>query len=488
MINMTLSGITKVLQGELFGTDRMVNEVITDSRKLSESEDNSNRLFIALKGPHFDAHQFLTTLPKNLGGVVVDHQCEIDIPQVIVTSTHKALAELARHNRMQSNAKVVAITGSSGKTTVKEMIAAVLTLAGKTLATEGNFNNDIGAPLTLLRIEQEHQFAVIELGANHEGEIAFTSDITQPDVAMVNNVSEAHLEGFGDIQGVARAKSEIYYSLSKDGIAIVNQDEPFAEFFMQRIECPMLRFSINQNADVYADNIVIEENQAPSFDLHYGEKLKHVELSVVGIHNVANAVAAASCCIALGITLDIIVEGLRKASPVPGRLVVNTLPNGCKVIDDSYNANVSSMKAAIDLLGQFPGKRILVAGDMGELGEQARECHEQIGAYAKQVGIEKLFSVGVLTQFTQRGFHSSDSKERTEAERHTINQTHFSQQAELIKTLKKEAKKGVTILVKGSRSAHMENIVKALEESTFDSCNEDQLKGSQSIASLMGDQ
>ncbi len=488
MIEMTLAAIAKRLNANLLGKDTIVNQVITDSRILDHQTDNQQRLFIALKGPHYDAHQFLETLPKNLGGVVVDHQCDTSIPQIIVQSTHTALAELARFNRLQSNAKVVAITGSSGKTTVKEMIASILTSVGKTLATQGNFNNDIGAPLTLLRIDQEHQFAVIELGANHEGEIAFTSDITQPDVAMVNNVSEAHLEGFGDIQGVARAKSEIYFSLQKDGIAVVNQDDSFAEFFEQRIECPSIRYSIKQPADVYASDIKIMENQTPSFNLHYAENTQRVELSVVGVHNVANAVAAASCCIAMGISLDVIAAGLQSASSVPGRLVVKTLPNGCKVIDDSYNANVSSMKAAIDLLAQFPGQRLLVAGDMGELGEQARECHEQIGAYAKQVGIEKLFSVGVLTQFAQRRFYAEGRKQISESEQLTINKYHFSKQAELIKTLIKEANKGVTILVKGSRSARMENVVKALEENTSNSITEDPLKDSQNIASLTGDQ
>ncbi len=489
MISMSIETIAQVLGGRLIGADALVDSVMTDSRQIEAGNDYSNYLFIALKGPHFDAHQFLSEFADRVGGMVVDHPCEVTCAQIVVENTHKALADLARYNRSQCHASVIAITGSSGKTTVKEMTAAILSNAGLTLATQGNFNNDIGAPLTLLNLNHQHQFAVIELGANHEGEIAFTSDLTQPDVAVVNNVAESHLEGFGDIQGVARAKSEIYFSLDKSGVAVVNQDDRFASFFEQRIESKMLRFSMRQESDVYASAIKVNSDQSTSFNLNYQQQTETINLAVIGRHNVANALAAASCCLAIGISLKTIAVGLQQAATVSGRLVVKQLQNGCQIIDDSYNANVASMTAAIHLLSQFQGKRILVIGDMAELGETARECHQQIGELAKEVGIDHMFSCGVLTQFAQRAFNLA-SQSTTASELNEINKYHFSEQSELITRLIKEAKNGVTILVKGSRSAHMENVVKALVDIDLsaESLTEDQQKDSDRIASLSGDQ
>lgn len=452
MIATRLSEISSHLDGRLIGEDQIISSLFTDSR-----QQNKKGLFLALKGPHFDAHRFVTDVAESgADAVLVDHQCNTNKPQVIVKNTRMALAEIARLNRIKSSAKYIAITGSCGKTTVKEMVASILQLSGKTFATQGNFNNDIGVPLTLLEFDESIEFGVVELGANHAGEVAYTADITRPDVALVNNVSAAHLEGFGSLQGVATAKREIYTSLSEQGTAVINEDDDFSDYFEQIIKSKILTYSVNKNADVMAKNIQLNENQLPTFDLHFENEKVEVNLSVVGLHNIANALAAASCAIAVGISLKQIAKGLQVTPLVSGRLIVKQLISGCRVIDDSYNANVASMKAAIDLLKNYPAPTILVLGDMAELGEHGRQCHEEIGQYAKESNIEKLFSCGVLTQFSQAAFNDQTN----------ITNRHFNQQHELIKILTKEAKSGTTILIKGSRSAHMENVVKALIESS----------------------
>jgi len=491
MISQKLSYIAEKLSGELIGSDLSVDKVFTDSRTIENNGKTSGRLFVALKGPQFDAHHFIQDVAKIVSAVVVDRVCDISIPQIVVVNTRKALGEIARINRNASHAKVVAITGSCGKTTVKEMIASVLSKLGKTHATKGNLNNDIGAPLTLLEMSENTEFSVIELGANHEGEIAYTSDITKPIVAMVNNVSEAHLQGFGDIQGVARAKSEIYFSLAKNGTAVLNADDQFYDYFKSRITCQQLSFSVEKTNDVYATNIIRNVDQSISFDLNYKNQTQQINLPLVGLHNVSNALAAAACCLALGVTIKQVASGLQQTPLVPGRLVVNKLSNGLTLIDDSYNANVSSMNAAIDLLSHYPAPRILVVGDMAELGEQGRQCHEEVGDYAKSKGIDRLYSCGVLTQFAQLAFAGDKTfSDQSDIGNNGHKGFHFTEQSKLITTLIKEAKGGVTMLVKGSRSAHMENVVKVLTEY----CNGSELskeileEESQSVASLQGDQ
>jgi len=476
MIATPLAEIAANIGAKMIGNDFIVSKVFTDSR-----QKNIDGLFVALKGPHFDAHRFVdNVLQSGAKGVLVDHQCKTDKPQLIVANTRTALAEIARFNRNKSTAKFVGITGSCGKTTVKEMVASILQLSGKILATKGNLNNDIGVPLTLLDIEQDTDFGVIELGANHAGEIAYTADITRPDVALVNNVSAAHLEGFGDLHGVANAKSEIYSPLKKDGIAVVNRDDEFFDFFQKKIDTKQITFSVKTQADVMAKNIQLSENQSSVFELQYQHEKINIELPVVGLHNVSNALAAASCCIALDISLEQIAEGLKNTPVVSGRLLISKLKSGCRIIDDSYNASLASMKAAIDLLKNYSTPKILVLGDMAELGEYGRESHQQVGEYAGRAGIDKLYTCGVLTQFLQTAFQDQVTDQRGE---------HFSQQTELIQKLKKEAIGGATILIKGSRSAHMENIVQALMEN-FEVDNNDQKFFSttdKSAASLQGE-
>jgi UDP-N-acetylmuramoyl-tripeptide--D-alanyl-D-alanine ligase len=469
MIKTSMSEIAEKIGAEMIGEDVDISTVFTDSRR-----EDPNGLFVALKGPHFDAHRFVDEmLDSGASGVVVEHLVETDKTQIVVSNTRLALAEIARLNRNKSQAKYIAITGSSGKTTVKEMVASILQLSGKTFATLGNLNNDIGVPLTLLDIDETIEFGVVELGANHAGEVAFTADITRPDVALVNNVSAAHLEGFGDLHGVASAKREIYSALSQDGVAVLNGDDDFFDYFQKKIIAKKMVFSVKADADVMAKNIQLNENQSSTFELHYKQQLVTIRLPIVGRHNVANALAAASCCLAVGISLSQIAAGLKNTPVVAGRLAIHQLGSGCRMIDDTYNANVASMKAAIDLLSQYPAPKILVLGDMAELGESGRQYHQQVGEYAKQAGIDKLFSCGVLTQFSQMAFTEDDDAYRMSHQKQLdrisdARGQHFNHQKELVKKLKQEAIAGATILIKGSRSAHMENIVQALLENVGD--------------------
>ena len=469
MIKTTLSSLASELANfqnvKMIGDDVDISQVVTDSRA-----DCSQGLFVALRGPHFDAHDFLPqVISQGAKALVVENESALDIPQIIVENSKMALGHLAQINRNRINAKFIAITGSSGKTTVKEMIASILQNIGSTHATKGNFNNEIGVPITLLAMSNNYDFGVIELGASQAGEIAYTAAITRPDVALINNVAAAHLQGFGDLHGVARAKGEIYSVLKPDGIAIINNDDNFAEFWKKQINNPIITFSSQSRADVTANNIQLDQNQCPQFEIEYKGEKNFVRLSLAGLHNVNNALAATACCVAIGISLKDIALGLTQAPVVTGRLMTEILANGCRVIDDTYNANLDSMKAAINLLSQYEGRKILVIGDMAELGEFGRQCHEEIGELAKNSRIDCMYSCGVLTQFSQAVFAGIKPEPNMGQ--------HFSNQQQLIKIIIKEAAMapsingGVTILVKGSRSAHMEKIVLALTE-----CSESSLK------------
>ncbi|MCW9015670.1 MAG: UDP-N-acetylmuramoyl-tripeptide--D-alanyl-D-alanine ligase, partial [Kangiellaceae bacterium] len=311
MISSSLKDIAFALNGRLIGEDIKVDHVFTDSR-----QDCSGGLFVALKGPHFDAHNFLDqVVEKGAAAIIVEKESILDVPQIVVENGQKALGDLARFNRDQLKAKFAAITGSSGKTTVKEMLASIVQNVGSVFATRGNFNNEIGAPLTLLEMDNSHQFGVIELGANHAGEIAYTAGITRPDVAMINNVAAAHLEGFGDLQGVARAKGEIYGEIKEGGVAVVNLDDQFSDYWLKNITSDVITYSVNSSADVYAENVKLDAEQRARFDLCYQNQSQPIQLSLVGEHNVNNALAASSCAIAMGISLSDIARGLAH-SPV----------------------------------------------------------------------------------------------------------------------------------------------------------------------------
>lgn len=444
MIPLSLADIAKAVNGKLIGENITIENINTDSRALVTGE-----LFLALKGPNFDGHRFLAQVVElGCSAVIVDHQCQLDIPQIVVTDTHSALGQIAAYVKEKLAPKTVAITGSSGKTTVKEMVAAILSRLGNVLATKGNFNNDIGVPLTLLRLEPEHDFAVVELGANHMGEIAYTSALVKPDVAIINNIAAAHLEGFGDLCGVARAKGEIFSGLKANGVALYNLDCKFAHKWQWRLtDKKVKQFSCDKAADCFSSDVVLDENGCASFNLNTEQGKAYIELTVPGKHNVCNAVAAATIALEFGASFDDIRLGLAEMSPVKGRLNLYQLSEHFKLIDDTYNANVESIKAATDLLASYSGRRVLILGDMGELGAQAREYHQEVGEYAKQCQIDDLLTIGVLSQNTADAFNGQ----------------HFSERKQLMHclvSLLENEQQPISILVKGSRSARMENVVK----------------------------
>lgn len=465
MIKLSLSELTLAVEGTLVSAqidngEQIINNIVTDSRALQDGE-----VFLALKGPNFDGHRFLKQV-ENLGccAAIVDHQTnQLKIPQIIVKDTRIALGKIAAYVKQQVAPKTVAITGSSGKTTVKEMVAEILSRLGNVLATQGNFNNDIGVPLTLLRLEKQHDFAVIEMGANHLGEIAYTSNLVKPDVAIINNIAAAHLEGFGDLCGVARAKGEIFEGLSTDGVAIYNQDSKYKSKWqwrlidknIRRFSCQKLaEQSVDNIADIYSSTAKLDKDGCASFTLNTATGCINIILAIPGIHNVCNAVAAATIALEFGASLEDIRLGLAQMTPVKGRLNIHQLNHNVKIIDDTYNANVESVKAATDLLASYSGQRILILGDMGELGSDARSYHQEVGVHAHHQQLDYLLTLGVLSQSSSDAFNT-DNKVQSKGQ-------HFSSREQLLAKLKKilsNEEQAISILVKGSRSARMENVV-----------------------------
>lgn len=453
MISTTLSWIAQQINGQLAGADATVSSVSTDTRTLSDKD-----VYLALKGPNFNGHQFVAAAEKaGASAIIASEAVNTSLPVIMVEDTQVALGELGAAVKREVAPKTVAITGSAGKTTVKEMTAAILSRRGHVLATAGNFNNEIGVPLTLLRLTRDVDYAVIELGANHLGEIAYTTNLVKPDVATIVNASAAHLEGFGSLLGVARAKSEIFKGLGKDGVAIVNTDSQFATFWKGKLRYNnVLSFSPNgeSDADYSAEDVILGLDGCAAFQLVCPQGQIGIQLTLPGIHNVGNALVAAALAIQVGATLEDVRDGLFAMQQVAGRLNVKALSNQVRLLDDTYNANVGSVNAAIDTLASFSGERVLILGDMAELGEKARYYHEQVGEYALSKGIDYLFTLGVLSQsassvYGERGFHFSDVPSLMTALENTL----MTQQRD------------ISILVKGSRSAKMERVVAAIEAS-----------------------
>ena len=448
MIRLMLSQLADVTRGELHGRDLAIDEVTSDTRKIT-----AGCLFVALKGERFDAHDFAQQAKQaGAGALLVSRQLACDLPQVVVKDTRLAFGELAAWVRQQVPARVVALTGSSGKTSVKEMTAAILSQCGNTLYTAGNLNNDIGVPMTLLRLTKEHRYAVIELGANHQGEIAWTVSLTRPEAALVNNLAAAHLEGFGSLAGVAKAKGEIFTGLPENGIAILNADNNDWLNWQSVIGARKVwRFSPNAaNSDFTATQIHITSH-GTEFTLQTPQGGVDVLLPLPGRHNIANALAAASLAMAVGADLNAVKAGLAQLHAVPGRLFPITLAENQLLLDDSYNANVGSMTAAVQVLSEMPGYRVLVVGDMAELGTESEACHRQVGEAAKAAGLDRVLSTGVLSAEISRASGVGE---------------HLSDKASLVARLREltAEHKIITILVKGSRSAAMEEVVRALQE------------------------
>jgi UDP-N-acetylmuramoyl-tripeptide--D-alanyl-D-alanine ligase len=447
MQSLSLSQLVPILNAQLAKTDAYFYGVSTDTRTIKEGD-----LFVALSGVQFDAHDFLQAAKeKGASGALVNRFMDVELPQLKVKDTRQSLGDLAAFNRCQFEGPVIAVTGSNGKTTTKEMMAAILCCRGEVLATRGNLNNDIGAPLTLLSLSKNHAYAVIELGASAIGEIAYTSKLTQPHVSVLTNASNAHVEGFGSLAGVVQAKGEIFDVLENTkGVAIINADDNHAPIWLERAKNKKIKkFSTNaqSGADYFATNITVNKIGQVGFYLHAPVGEIDIQLNLLGKHNIGNALAAAAATLAVGASLYDVKFGLEAMQPVSGRLNAKIGINNNGVIDDTYNANPNSMRAAIDCLAELPNKKILVIGDMAELGDDAFDEHAKIGVYAKQKDIHCLYGIGPLSARAVAGFGQGAIG--------------FDNHQAVIEHLKNETQP-FTALVKGSRSAHMEVVVHAL--------------------------
>lgn len=431
------------------GKDIFIEQVVTDTRVMAK-----NSLFVALKGEQFDGHDFVEKAAAN-GAValLVSRPCELNLPQLIVQDTKVALGQLGAWVKAKTQTYSIALTGSCGKTTVKEMLAAILSLEAKTLYTQGNFNNDIGVPLTLLRLEPSDKFSVIELGANHIGEIAYTAQLVKPDIALVTNLAAAHLEGFGSLEGVTQAKGEIFQGLKSDGVAIVNLDSwGGASWEKDLAHKKLITTSVSDPfADFYAKSLLHGEDGCYQFVLVSSEGEYPVQLSLPGKHNVANAllaIAAASQC--HGITQDKICQGLADVGAVKGRGAISFPRQGLRLIDDSYNASLAAMIAAIDLLDTFAGEKIIILADMGEMGEYEQEVHLKVATHLAQSQIQTVITYGKASAVISAhcaGLHFDD--------KNALN----AYVVELMKT-----KHQVSVLVKGANGMKMWEVVQAIEE------------------------
>lgn len=449
---MKLSVVADKLNIPLQGADADFSRVSTDTRTLQSGD-----LFVALKGEQFDGHDYVQqAFDKGAVAAMVSRAIAIEQPQLLVDDTLLGLGRLASLWSAQFSPRKVAITGSCGKTTLKEMVAAILGNVGVTHATRGNLNNEIGVPLTLLQLQPEHQFAVIECGANHMGEIAYTAGLTQPDVAIVNIVAPAHLEGFGSIDNVARAKGEIYDALKADGVAIINLDDAYAsQFLSQTASKRQLTFALrNPHADVYAESLHMGMDGRYDVHIHTPVSTVVVNLPLLGLHNVRNALAATAIAVALGVDEEAIRQGLQRVQATRGRLCpVSDIP-GFHLIDDSYNANPASICAAIDVLAEATSPTCLVLGGMGELGDTSDALHEQVGEYAAVKGIGSVYSLGPNAEFYRRGYVKGGQPGRF-----SICPDH---QAIALALATHEKEK--LILIKGSRSTAMEKVIAALRD------------------------
>jgi UDP-N-acetylmuramoyl-tripeptide--D-alanyl-D-alanine ligase len=443
MIAARLIDVAPPLSARMVGADVAFRGVGTDSRTLGPG-----MLFVALRGEHHDGHDHVAAAAaRGAAAVLVERELETALPQLVVLDTQLALGELARWQRGHLAATVIALTGSNGKTTVKSLAATILARVGSTHVTEGNLNNEIGLPLTVLRAPLAARFLVLEMGAGKPGDIAYLVRIGQPHVALVNNVAPAHLERLLSTDGVAEAKGAIYDGLPPGGTAVVNADDAYAGRFVRRIGARrVLRFGIEQPAEVSARAIELGEGARFTLVTPVGEAA--VALPLAGRHNVCNALAAAALALAAGAPLADVAAGLGAAHAVGGRLSRLPVPGAGVVIDDSYNANPGSVRAAIDTLALERGERWLALGNMAELGAEAARLHAEVGAHARAAGIERLYTVGALAREAALAFGGTARA--------------FDTQDAAIEALRRDFRAGVTLLVKGSRSSAMERVVAAL--------------------------
>ena len=445
MIDLKLSDVAAELHAEQIGPDVTFRHVSIDTRSINPEE-----LFVAIVGPHYDGHDFVQDA-ANSGAVaaIVSKRVDVDIPLLIVNDTGEALTQLAKIRRRQIHIPFLAVTGSCGKTTTKTMMGSILSHCGFVHAGKKSFNNHYGVPLTILGINETHHYAVVEMGANHPQEIARLTAITQPDIAVLTMAAPVHLEGFQSIDGVAQAKGEIFQGLPTDGIAIINQDDVYADFWKGLVaDKKVVTFGLSAKADIYASNIRIDGQSYPAFVMHTPTGHIDITLPLIGEHNIVNALAAATATYAAGASLEAIKQGLETVTPVDKRLIKRRGKLGIDILDDSYNANPTGIEAALKVLTKENKKKIFVLGEMGELGQMAVEYHRELGRQVLQYGIDKLYAVGDLTRYTVDVFGQGAQ--------------HFPDQNTLISQLLADIRPNMSILVKGSRSNRMENVVEAL--------------------------
>jgi UDP-N-acetylmuramoyl-tripeptide--D-alanyl-D-alanine ligase len=443
-MNSTLSFAADAMHGTLHGDDRDFDGVSTDTRTIREGE-----LFVALSGPNFDGNNFVShASAKGAAAAVVTSPSNVDLPQIEVEDTRIALGQLSAAWRNQQAITVVGVTGSNGKTTLKELVAACLATVAPTLATEGNLNNDIGMPLMMSRIDASHRYAVLEMGANHAGEIAYLTALASPDAVVITNAAAAHLEGFGSIEGVAHAKAEILQGEPRPGIAVLNSDDEYYSYWLSLVEgVDVLSFGINDDADIRASQIETGKGQT-HFTMHLLDSTIELTLPLAGVHNVRNACAAAAVASALDVPTENIKAALESVNPVSGRLAPLQGLNGSTLYDDSYNANPLSVIAAAEFLASLGGESWLVLGDMFELGDEAERIHYDVGEAIRESGITRLFTFGELSSNSSIAFGEGG--------------TSYDSLDALIGDVSSGLNDSVNVLVKGSRGMRMERVVDAV--------------------------
>jgi len=446
-LNWLLSQVAQTLGARMIGADVALTAVSTDTRGVA-----AGQLFIALRGARFDAHDFLEqAVASGAAALLVADESKLPagVSALVVDDTLLALGRLAAAWRAQFSLPLIAVTGSNGKTTTKEMIAAILKaqFGDAVLATRGNFNNDIGLPITLLGLNATHRAAVIEMGMNHPGEIAYLAPIGAPTVALVTNAQRAHLEGMGDLDEVAREKGSVFVGMPANGVAVINADDRYAPTWREMAGAHAVRtFGIDHAADVSGK--VRQHGLETALQLSVPEGEAEIRLSIPGRHNARNAVAAAAACLAAGVPLSAVVSGLESFAGVKGRLQRRAGIKGAEILDDTYNANPDSVRAGIDVLAATIGRKLLVLGDMGEIGEASGQYHDEIGGYAKSQGIDRLYALGDAAQQAVRNFGEGAK--------------HFCNVEKLIAAVDKELGPETTVLIKGSRFMKMERVADAL--------------------------
>lgn len=444
-MHMSLSEVASQLQFEHVGEDAEFERVSTDTRTISQGD-----LFVALRGEHFDGHDYvLQAQQSGASAAMVSEQLKVMLPMLRVDDTRLGLGQLSSLWRGRFDIPFAAITGSNGKTTVKEMLSSIMSQQGKVLFTQGNLNNDIGVPLTLLRLQDFHDYAVIEMGANHQNEILYLTDLVRPNVAVITNAAAAHLEGFGSLDGVAHAKGEIFTGLNMNGTAVINADDVYAPLWKSLVgKRKLLSFGLDSQADITAQ---WNETMAGTQLMISLPDAKTVSLTLAlpGRHNVMNALAATAAAVAMGASEAAIKTGLEAMVPVNGRLQKLKGQAGMVILNDTYNANPASFAAAIDVLISMSGHSWLVLGDMGELGTDSQQLHVEMGRMAREKGVQCLYATGALSQHAVKGFGE--------------NGYWFENKDELTSQLSSDWQGEGAVLVKGSRLMHMEEVVSGLQ-------------------------